>query len=142
MNNNYSTIIRGLLAIVCCASMSLLRADEKLPASTTFEVSDGYVPGSIIGQKGWTGEDAASRVIAGSSLDSIAVLELSRGESWITHRLDVGNAPIVNIHFFAKPFIGSTPETGTQFSIDGAGVSFAQGPLGAQLFTYEINKSV
>ncbi len=99
-----------------------------LPYAADFEVGEGYVPGSLHDQLGWTVATGTAQVTANDSASGDQSVQLAPGAtvSIVDQEIGAGatNPTPVYAEVFAKPVAGAIPAAGSLFDLDNARLGF------------------
>lgn len=101
-----------------------------LPYTADFESAEGFAPGSIAGQLGWTVTTGTASVVdrtAAHGTQSVA-LESGTAAAQLNQEFGPGSAnpQIVFVDFMARPAAGADPSTSTVFDVEAARVAFVR----------------
>ncbi len=108
-----------------------------LPFVAEFEPSEGYQPGPLAGQQGWTATGGVA-VVASSGPASLQELTIPAGQppASLAHDISAAGATPVFVDFFAQPVAGVTATTGVTFNTSAARVALVgmTSPASLQVF--------
>ena len=95
-----------------------------VPFFTGFEAADGYVPGSLHGQKGWS-VDGAAAIVATPVFRGAQAVEVAPAAnlSLVTRQFANTNPGVTFVDFYARPAVADNPDAGTFFETDVAAVA-------------------
>jgi chitodextrinase len=105
-------------------SAPLTVAINLVPFFTDFEPADGYMPGPLHGQNGWSVDGAAAIVTSPvyRGAQAVAVAPLAN-LSLVTRQFANSNPGVTFVDVFARPAGGTDPNVGTFFETDSAAVA-------------------
>ena len=107
---------------------SIVQLLPNLPYVTDFEQAEGYLPGSLDNQQGWTVAAGTAQITTADSAHGDQSIVLDPGAIAASVSQEFGasttNSPTVFFDLFAKPVAGEDTTTGTLFDIDNARLAF------------------
>ena len=133
MKKLYSLII--ICTLACFASIAATEAPiSPSPGlkSTEFGTEDGYAPGSLDGQRGWTTLGQPATIVSSSLIPGKQALQLAQGgDSWAVHGLRSGSMQAVQIGIDMELHASTLASQGTRLRIGGMEISFFLAEAGA-----------
>lgn len=113
-----------------------IRLLSGLPYVTDFEAVEGYIPGSLDGQRGWTVAAGAARVITTDAAlgEQSVVLDAGAIAALVDQEFGPGasNPSVVFLDLQAKPVAGVDAVSGTIFDLDNARLGFVANAASGQ----------
>jgi hypothetical protein len=131
----------GATANSAARTITVEAGSSVLPFLSNFEPGEGYVPGSLSAQNGWSVLGSAS-VVTTPVFDGFQAVAVPGASppAVVAHDFTAGSPAVTFVDYFARPVAGSTPDLSVIFQTSAGKVALA-GASPATLYVFAGNGS-
>lgn len=143
-----ATVALGTLLVLGIPPTSHAQEGESLPYEATFESSNGFTPGSVNGQRGFTVVRGQARVVEHAGRASSAglkilpsrpfgIAQLRLDPSSVVDELDIQDAQVLHTEFYVRPGAAPAGEQDQFADVEGSLTGFFKIDKAGELFIYD-----